>query len=127
GSLEKVYAETGFIRRWKFFALASAGNLKAFIVAEESDAGINLSNLLNGFKVFVMDTSIPPDVIFAAVGDMAKTYPVESVPLLIYPDDYANNRGIGYEKKQYCLWILDIQYGSEYLEYLGRKFRIRFV
>ncbi|MDO8723051.1 MAG: PilZ domain-containing protein, partial [Syntrophales bacterium] len=46
GSLEKVYAETGFIRRWKFFALASAGNLKAFIVAEESDAGINLSNLL---------------------------------------------------------------------------------
>lgn len=127
GSLEKVYAETGFIRRWKFFALASAGNLKAFIVAEESDAGINLSNLLNGFKVFVMDRSIPPDVIFAAVGDMAKTYPVESVPLLIYPDDYANNRGIGYEKKQYCLWILDIQYGSEYLEYLGRKFRIRFV
>ena len=127
GSLEKAYAGAGFIRRWKLFALARAGNLKAFIVAEESDAGINLSNLLNGFKIFVKDTSIPPDVIFTAVEDIAKTYPLESVPLLIYPDDYALEECNKYENKQYFLWILDVQYVDEYLEYEERKFRVRFV
>lgn len=127
GSLEKVYAETGFIRRWKFFALAGAGNLKAFIVAEESDAGINLSDLLNGFKVFVMDPHLPPDILFAAVGNLARQYPQESFPLLIYPDDYAQEECNKYEKKQYFLWILDVQYVDKYLEYEERKFRIRFV
>jgi hypothetical protein len=126
-SLEKVYAEMGFIRRWKFFALASAGNLKAFFVAEESDAGINLSDLLNGFKVFVIDPHLPTDILFAAVSNLARQYEQESIPLLIYPDDYAHEECMKYEKKQYLLWILDVQYVDQFLEYEERKFRIRFV
>jgi hypothetical protein len=122
-SLEQVYAQVGFIRRLKALALHCTGKLKAFIIAEESDVAINLSDLLNGFKVFVMDPDIPPEIILSAVGGMAKEYPVESLPLLIYPTDYAQMRGL-HSDKQYIMWIVDAEKGSEFVEYLGRKFRM---
>lgn len=122
--LEKAYAKMGFTRKWKAFALKSVGDLKAVVIAEESDAAINLSDLLNGFKVLVMDPNIPPEIIFAAVGELAKNHPVESVPFMIYPTDYAQNQGLNCEK-QYYLWILDLQHGNEYLKYLGRRFRMK--
>lgn len=125
-SIEEVFAGSGFIRRWQTFALTYLDQSKAFIIAEESDAGINLSDLLNGFKVFVVDPDIQPDILFCAISELAGNHSAESVPLLIFPEDYAQRAGIGYEKKQYLLWITDMQYGNEYLEYLGRKFRIRF-
>ena len=122
-SLEQVYARIGFIRRWKAFALHCAGELKAVIIAEESDVAINLSDLLNGFKVLVMDPDIQPEIIFTAVGRMAKNYTADSLPLLIYPADYAQNKGL-HSEKQYLMWILDAQIGNEFLEYLGRRFRM---
>jgi hypothetical protein len=125
-SIEEVFAGSGFIRRWQTFALTWHDHPKAFIIAEESDAGINLSNLLNGFKVFVVDPDIHPDVLFGAISELAGHRSAESFSLLIFPEDYAERAGIRYEKKQYHLWITDMQYGNEYLEYLGRKFRIRF-
>lgn len=125
-SIEEVFAGSGFIRRWQTFALTYLDHPKAFIIAEESDAGINLSNLLNGFKVFVVDPDLHPDILFSAISELTGNRSAESVTLLISPEDYAQRAGIGYEKKQYLLWILDMQYGNEYLEYLGRKFRIRF-
>jgi hypothetical protein len=125
-SIEEVFAKSGFIRRWQTLALTYLDHPKAFIIAEESNAGINLSNLLNGFKVFVVDPDIHPDILFSAISELTGNRSAESVSLLIYPEDYAQKAGIGYEKKQYLLWITDMQYGNEYLEYLGRKFRIRF-
>ncbi len=126
-SLEEVCAKIGFTRRWQTFALTYNGDLKAFIVADESDVGINLSDLLNGFKVFVMDPGLPQDVLFAAVSELAKDYATESVPVLIYPADYTQQEDMVYEKKQYLLWILDVQYVNDYLAYVEKKFRIKFV
>jgi len=125
-SLEQIYAKMGFVRRWKALALHCTGELKAVIIAEESDVAINLSDLLNGFKVFVIDPDIPPEIILSAVGNMAKEYPVESLPLLIYPADYAQSTAF-HSEKQYFMWILDVKIGNELIEYLGRKFRINFV
>ena len=71
-SLEKVYAGMGFIRRWKPLALHCCGDLRAVIIAEESDVAINLSDLLNGFKVLVIDPKIPPEVIITAIGNLTK-------------------------------------------------------
>jgi hypothetical protein len=125
-SIEEVFAASGFIRRWQIFVLTCLDQQKAFIIAEESDAGINLSNLLNGFKVFVVDPDLDPDILFSAVSELTGNRSKESVSLLIFPEDYAQKARIGYEKKQYLLWILDTQYGNEYVAYVGRKFRIRF-
>jgi hypothetical protein len=125
-SIEEVFAGKGFMRRWQTSALTYLDHPRAFIIKDESDAGINLSNLLNGFKVFVVDPDIHPDILFSAISELTGQRSAESFSLLIFPDDYAERAGIGYDKKQYLLWILDMQYGNEYLEYLGRKFRIKF-
>ncbi|MDD5168664.1 MAG: hypothetical protein PHN75_07590 [Syntrophales bacterium] len=125
-TLEKVYAAIGLIRRKRALALYDSGDLKAVIVAEESDVAINLSDLLNGFKILVMDPDIPPEIIFAALGILAKSYKVESLPVLIYPADYGQGAGLQPEK-EYFVWILDAQIGNAYIEYLGRRFRMSFI
>ncbi|MCG6533847.1 MAG: PilZ domain-containing protein [Syntrophales bacterium LBB04] len=125
-SLEKIYAEMGFIRKYEAFALHYLNDLKAVIIAEESDVAVNLSDLLNGFKVLIMDPDMPSDVLFAAIGDMAKKYSGKSsLPLMIYPAAYAQNNSLNFEK-QYYLWVLNLQHANEYMRYLGRLFRMRF-
>jgi len=125
-SIEETFAENGFVRRWRFFVLTHLDHLKAFIVAEESDAGINLSNLLNGFKIFVMDPGLQPEILFRAISEITGKQPAESISLLICPADYVDKADIAHEHKRYLLWILDMQYANEYIEFLGQKYRIRF-
>jgi hypothetical protein len=124
--LENVYAKLGFIRKWKAFALHFSGILKAIIIAEQSDVAINLSDLMNGLKIFVMDPEVPPGVIFAAVDNLAKKDQGGTVPLMIYPSDYTKSKGLDSEKKYY-LWILDVQHGDAFMKYWGLTYRIKFV
>ena len=84
---------------------------------------MNLSDLLNGFKIFIVDPDIRSEIIFSAVGSLAKNYSADSLPLLIYPADYASNKGLPSDK-QYWMWIMDAQIGNEFLEYFGRRFRM---
>ncbi len=123
--LETVYSESGFIRRWRFHVLARHGVPQAFIIVEESDVGINLSSLLNGFKVFIMQPDLPPEVLFSALSAMLSPDTSGSVSLLLYPAEYAETLSSDYETKNYLLWILNMQHADEYIDYLGRKYRIR--
>ena len=120
--LEKTYARLGLVRRWQVFALHNVDDLKAIIIMEESDVALNLSDLLNGVKVMVMDRTIPMDVIYTAVGHVTKNHATGSLPLLIYPSDYTQDKNLPSEK-HYALWILDAQIGNEFVEYLECKFR----
>jgi hypothetical protein len=98
-------------------------DLKGIVIAEESDVALNLSDLLNGFKVFVLDPGTPVEIIFDAIEYLAQERPTASFPLLIYPSDYAQTKGV-YSEKQYLMWIIDTQVSNEFIEYVGRKFRM---
>ena len=100
-------------------------NLAAVLIVNQSDMGINLSELLNGIKIIVIDEEhLPWSILSIAVSQLTGIYDVDKVPLLIYPSQYIENERIPFEK-QYQLWTLNITYGNEYLEYMERKFRIR--
>ena len=43
---------------------------------------------------------------------------------MVFPDTYLEDKGITYEKK-YLLWLADIQYGPEYLEYMRNKMKMK--
>lgn len=122
-TLEHIYAQQGFHRKWQAIALQFSGDLKAVIVQEESDVAINLSDLLNGFKVFVLDPDIPSEVIFAAVENITRAKSSDAYPLLIFPADYARNKNLSSEK-HYLLWILNAQHANEFIEYLMSRFRM---
>jgi len=124
--VEDIFAECGFVRKWKMYVLTHLNYPKAFVIGEESDVGINLSNLLNGFKIFLMDLDMEPDILFRAVSSIMNKFPVGSVSLLICPADYADKVKVADENKQYLLWILDMQYANEYIEFLSKRYRIRY-
>jgi hypothetical protein len=124
-SLQDKYTEAGFTRDWKFFTLHQSDHIMAFIIDERSDIGLNMSNLLSGIKIFVADEDIDPEILFASVSRIREFKTDESFSLMVYPAEYAYKNKMNPKMKDYALWILDMQYGSEFIDYLGRQFRIR--
>ena len=124
-SLQEKFHAAGFSRSWEMHILYRLDVCKAFILNEKSDIGLNLSNLLNGIKIFVADDAMDPEILYAAVSRIREIKPDESVSLMIYPAEYAYKNNMSPQLKEYALWILDMQYGDEFIHYLGRKFRIK--
>jgi hypothetical protein len=123
-TLEEVYRRHGFVRQWRVHALLRGESLKAVLIVNRSSLGLNLSELLNSIKVLVTDPAgLPWNVLAAALARLTPEYPTESVPLMIYPDTYPCEQGIKVDKR-YLLWILDTQYGKDYLEYMEKKTKL---
>jgi len=126
-SVEEVYKKMGFIRSIKPYSLKYKENLEALLILEESDIAINLSELLNAIKIIIMNNNVTKEILYASIkflinSNNKRTY----LPLMIYPSNWINKEGISYEKLYY-LWILDMHYGNEFIDYLGRKFRLNLV
>jgi hypothetical protein len=122
-SLEKDYEKLGFTRKRKVLSLIHRNKLSAVLIVNQSDLGLNLSEILNGITAFVTDPEgLPWEVLSLAVGQLADAHCFDSIPLLIYPPDYVEVRNIPYEK-QYQLWIGNMHYTGKFMEYIQRKFR----
>jgi len=125
-SLEKLYARHDLKRTSTVYALRFRDRLQAVLIANQSDLGLNLSELLNGIKIIVTDTTdLPWDILSTALSQITPVYHLDKVPILLYPHTYLEERGISYEK-QYSLWILNTQYGNEYLDYMEKNTKIKF-
>ena len=122
--LRLIYEQIGLQRAWQVHSLTFRGELKAILIRNHSELGFNLSELLNGITVMVTDPeTLPWNVLSIAISILGGSYRMDKIPVLSYPVEYVKERGIPYEKL-YQLWILNVQYGNEYLEYMNRKFRI---
>ena len=96
------------------------------LIVNQSDLGLNLSELLNGIKILVTNPEdLPWKVLSVAISQLIDVYNMERVPVIFYPFEYAEANNIPYEKKYY-LWVFNVQYGNEYMEYIQRKLRIRY-
>jgi hypothetical protein len=125
-TLEEVYARLGLIRKCRVFSLSYQGDLCAILVANQSDMGFNLSELLNGIKVLVAKPeALPWSVLSVAISQLTGDYPMDRVPILFYPTSYVEGREVPFEK-YYQLWILSVQWGNEYLEYVQKRFHITY-
>ncbi|MEE8479793.1 MAG: PilZ domain-containing protein [Desulfobacterales bacterium] len=125
-SLEELYSRFGFLRKKKVYSLTHDGELNAVLIVNQSDLGLNLSELLNGIKILVTNPeNLPWKVLSVAISQLIDVYNMERVPVIFYPFEYAEANDIPYEKKYY-LWVFNVQYGNEYMEYIQRKLRIRY-
>ena len=123
-ALRNIYESLGFVRKWQAYSLLHHGELNAVLIVDQSDLGLNLSELLNGIKIVVTNPeTLPWEILSIAIGQLAPLYDRSKVPVLIYPLEYVDAKGIPYEK-QYQLWILDVRYGDGFMEFMQRKFRI---
>ncbi len=122
--LEKVYRRYGFVRQWRIYSLCRGDVPKAVLIANRSSLGLNLSELLNSIKIIVTDPAgLPWEVLNAAATRLAADYESPSVPLMVYPESYPLEQGVKVDK-QYLLWILDTQYGKDYLEHMEKKTKL---
>jgi hypothetical protein len=125
-SVEEAYAQVGLVRNWRVYSLCHSGDLNAVLIVNHSDLGFNLSELLNGIKVLVINPEgLPWSVLSSAIGQLAGEYQMARIPILFYPSSYVESKGIPYEK-HYQMWILNVQYGNEYLDYVQKKFHITY-
>lgn len=124
GKLESVYRRHSLMRKWKLYSLRHEKKLAAVFIVDQSDLGLNLSELLNSIKVIVIETKdLPWAAVSFALGELLSVYDTDEVPALIHPHTYADSKCIPYEK-QYYLWILNVQYGNAYLEFMAKKFGV---
>ena len=124
--LEEIYSRLGFLRKWRAYSLKSQEELNAVLIVNQSDLGLNLSELLNGIKIFVTNPEgLPWNILSIAIAQLTDVYDTDRIPILFYPFDYIKAKNVPSEK-QYQVWILNVEYGNEYMEYMQRKFRITY-
>jgi len=124
--LEDVYKRLGFLRIWRIFSLTYKGEQCAVLIVDQSDLGINLSELLNCIKIIVTNPDkLSWNILSIAVSNLIGGYKVDRVPVMFYPLNYVINNEIPYEK-EYQLWIFNADFTSDFMEYMRKKFRIRY-
>ena len=118
--LSEEYRRLGFQREKKLFSLKNEKDLKAVFMACISNLGLNLSDLTNCLKVFVLDPdTLSRDILYQAVSELSGYFESTEVTLMIYPVAYADRVSVPYEKV-YTLWALNSQFGDSYYKYLNR-------
>ena len=50
---------------------------------------------------------------------------MERIPVLFYPTRYVEDKEVPFEKF-YRMWVLSVQWGNEYLEYVQKRFHISY-
>lgn len=125
-NLNREYGKLGMLRESRAYSLTHEGELNAVLIVDRSDLGFNLSELLNGIKILVTNPEgLPWNTLSVAIARLTGEYQMDRVPVLFYPYHYVEKMGVPYEK-QYQLWILNVQKGNEYLEYMQKRFRISY-
>lgn len=124
-SISELYGKYGLKRKYGVHVLKHLGKAKAYIIVDESDMGVNLSELLNSIKILVTDqTELTWDILKASMSCFSGLYRTSNVPALIYPYQFADQQGIAYNKK-YNLWVLSAKASDDYSEHLKTQAKIR--
>ena len=121
--LSREFGRLGLTRLRRIFTLKRSGHLKAVLVTNVSNVGLNLSDFTNCVKLFVLDPKeMSPDIVNATIACIADITTKDNFPLLMYPITVADELGIAYPKK-YALWVCSLHVSDEYFKYLKRLLR----
>ena len=121
--LGNEYRQLGLTKLRRLYSLKKNGQLKAVLVANLSDIGLNLSDITNCVKVFVTNKAeLSAGILQAAISKVADITGKEDFPVLLYPESFADEQKIS-NKKLYNLWVCSLQYSDPYFKYLGRLLR----
>ncbi|OQY14119.1 MAG: hypothetical protein B6I30_01425 [Desulfobacteraceae bacterium 4572_187] len=121
--LSKEYQQFGFKREKHIFSLKNGIDLKAVFLVNISDIGLNMSDLTNCIKVFVLDSNgLSKDILYLTISSLSVKFEQHEMPVLIYPVSFAETQSVPYEKL-YQMWVLNTQYGDQYFRCLKGLFR----
>jgi hypothetical protein len=121
--LSEEYARLGLKRDRQLFALRHRNQLKAIVMVNLTDLGLNLSDLTNCVKIIVIDPkALSANILRATLDTLATKFQKTNIPALLYPAAYADEKAIVYEK-HYNLWSFSLQFSDQYFKYINRLLR----
>ncbi len=113
----ETFRKLGLEREKSFYSVKNEGVLKAVIMVNIADVGINMSELTSSIKVIVVDADkFQKDIFNWVLMQLSEKFERDEIPVLIYPVSYAQRQAIAYEKL-YTLWILNLQYLDPYFKF----------
>ncbi len=125
-SVEEAYGRIGFLRKVKVFSLFHEQKLAAVFLVDRSQRGLNLSELLNSIKVFVVDPeNLHWDVLSVAISRLTNEFRMNQIPVLFYPREYVEAEDIPYERL-YSFWTLNMKSLHRYIDFIQNKLRISY-
>ena len=119
-ALEEEFRQNGFFKKRYLYALKKNNRLKAVVLVDITDIGLNLSDLTSSIKTLVIEpTDLSGTILRTVFTLVAAKADRSDMPVLLYPADFADSHGLVYEKK-YTLWALNMQFTDNYFKYLKR-------
>ena len=124
--LRESFAKAGFKRDCQTYCLCNKDQQAAFFIINQSDLGLNLSELLNGIKIIILNKDLQWEIVTSSISKFNSIYHEDHIPLLIYPSTYAAEQGFVTDKN-YQLWILkNDPYSDQFTEYMSDNFRMKY-
>ena len=125
--LQQRYLRLGLRRDCRAVAIRGGEQTLAIAFLEYADIGINLSEILNCIKLFVIN---PQDFtwedLMRTLPHLTSDYQGREVLLLVYPHAYLLAQGV-VPQKQYQFWTLSARdHAREFTEYVVKKFRVKY-
>ena len=124
-SLYGEYASSGFNRKITLFSMRKEGECRGIIMADQSETGLNMSDLTNSLKVFIMDADdITRDIVDFFLKQVSGLFEEgDQIPVLMYPEACADELSIQKEKS-YTLWVINMEASDTYFRYLKTLLKI---
>jgi len=121
--MQEKFQSLGFKRERYVYSLKKNGGLKALILINLSDLGLNFSSLTNSIKVIVVDQDdTPRETLNLMLALLTVKFELEEPPVLLFPQEYAQANGLAFEKS-YQMWVLNCQDTDPYFEYCEKIFK----
>jgi hypothetical protein len=121
-NLANEYNRLNLKRKRLIYSLKRNESLKAVLQLNISDASLNLSNLTNCITIFAIETeNLTIEILFSAISELSHEYELKRIPVLVYPQTFADSSALPYEKI-YNLWVLETQFSDEYFKHLENLF-----
>jgi len=127
-TLGPYYARAGLYREREVLALRKNKNLYLVLSITRTNMGLNLSELTNSATMLILDHQhLPFDVFLKVLSWLGSHYPMQQMPIMIFPADYLKNNNFPYDRI-YNLWVLNSGMADLYAQYLQNVFfKIKFL
>jgi hypothetical protein len=119
--LAQEYQQQGFKKKKTIYSLLEEGELKAIIIVDVTDIGLNMTNLTSCTTVIILDDMIPRFSVETTLAYVSKEYEHQEMPVLMYPLTYAEKHSLPMEKS-YVLCIMNLYYIDLFLKYCDNIF-----
>ncbi|MCF8104508.1 MAG: hypothetical protein K9K64_03405 [Desulfohalobiaceae bacterium] len=121
--LVTAYQDLGFERENLMCSLQHKGRLKVLALISRSAPGLNMSDLTNCIKLFIVDKhGLNSRIFWTMISALEHRISDFKMPLLVYPVDALQEIGLDYDKL-YSLWIFDLEYLDDYFAYGHKLFK----